>query len=67
MFRPRTALLFFLLLLVSAALALAGTRIAAAISDSQRVPYSTVLIGALLIAGAICLRQFITRRRHHAP
>ena len=65
MLRPRTALLFFLLLLVSTAVGFAGTPLADAIKGSTREPFALIALGALLIATAVGLRQ-INRRRNLA-
>ena len=66
MLRPRTALLFCLLLLVSSALAFAGSTLADGIRGSIRESYTIILLGALLIAAAIGLRQLTARKRNVA-
>jgi len=65
MLRPRTALLFFLLLVVSTAVGFAGSPLAAAIKGSAREPFTLILLGAVLIVAAMGLRQ-VTRRRNLA-
>ncbi len=67
MLRPRTALLFSLLMLAASAEGFAETTFDDVLGYTQREPYALILLGAVLIAGAIGLRHLIMRKRKNSP
>ena len=65
--RARTALLCSLFMLAASDEGFAETTFSDILGYTQREPYAVILLGAVLIAGAIGLRYLIMRKRKNLP